>query len=95
MAVEEILTMSQKELKRLHIIHKAIEKGITQQGAAELLEIGERHDLPEIKMPPERPKKGNSGDTFSRFDERMNWLPLVDEFRNWCLNKETVNSENF
>ena len=42
MAVEEILTMSQKELKRLHVIRKAIEKGITQQGAAELLEIGER-----------------------------------------------------
>ena len=37
MAVEEILTMSQKELKRLHVIRKAIEKGITQQGAAELL----------------------------------------------------------
>ncbi|MHB8154721.1 MAG: ISNCY family transposase [Candidatus Omnitrophota bacterium] len=42
MVVEEILTMSQKELKRLHVIRKAIEKGITQQGAAELLEIGER-----------------------------------------------------
>jgi len=42
MVVEEILTMSQKELKRLHVIRKAIERGITQQGAAELLEIGER-----------------------------------------------------
>lgn len=42
MVAEEILTMSQKELKRLHIIRKAIEKGITQQGAAELLEISER-----------------------------------------------------
>jgi hypothetical protein len=42
MAQEEILTMSQKELKRLHVIRKAIEKGITQAGAAELLEIGER-----------------------------------------------------
>ena len=30
MAVEEILTMSQKELKRLHVIRKAIEKGITE-----------------------------------------------------------------
>jgi len=42
MATEEILTMSQKELKRLHVIRKAIEKGITQQGAAEVSEISER-----------------------------------------------------
>ena len=42
MAVEEILTMSQTELKRLHVIRKTIEKGITQAGAAELLEISER-----------------------------------------------------
>jgi hypothetical protein len=42
MAREDILTMSQKELKRLHVIHKAIEKGITQAKAAELLEISQR-----------------------------------------------------
>jgi transposase len=42
MAVEEILAMSQKELRRLHVVRKAIEKGITQSDAAELLEISER-----------------------------------------------------
>ena len=42
MAVEEILTMSQKESKRLHVIRKAIEKGITQAEAAEALELSQR-----------------------------------------------------
>jgi len=42
MAAQEILTMSQKELKRLHVIRKAIDKGITQAKAAKILEIGQR-----------------------------------------------------
>jgi hypothetical protein len=41
-AVEDILTMSQKELKRLHVIRKALEKRITQKDAAGLLEISPR-----------------------------------------------------
>ena len=36
------------------------------------------YDVPEIKMPPAKPKKGGSGGIFSRFDERTNWLPLED-----------------
>ncbi|MDP8211683.1 MAG: hypothetical protein P9X22_00130, partial [Candidatus Zapsychrus exili] len=35
-------------------------------------------DLPEIKIPPEKPKKGPSGGIISRFDERTSWLPRVD-----------------
>jgi len=42
MVQEEILTMSQKELKRLHLIRKAIEKGITQARAAEVLGLSQR-----------------------------------------------------
>ncbi len=40
--VEDILGMSQRDLKRLHIIRKAIEKGLKQREAASLLELSER-----------------------------------------------------
>lgn len=40
--MEDILTMSQKELKRLHVIRKVIEKRIKQREAAELLELSQR-----------------------------------------------------
>ena len=40
--MEDILTMSQKELKRLHVIRKAIDKRIKQREAAELLELSQR-----------------------------------------------------
>ena len=40
--MEDILTMSQRELKRLHVIRKAIEKGITQEAAAQVLELSQR-----------------------------------------------------
>jgi transposase len=41
-AVEDILKMSQKDLKRLHVIRKAIEKCLKQREAAILLELSER-----------------------------------------------------
>ncbi len=40
--MEDILTMSQRELKRLHVIRKAIERRIKQKEAAQLLEISQR-----------------------------------------------------
>ena len=58
MAAEEILTMSQKELKRLHVIRKAIEKGITQAEAAELLELSERQVRRIIKRLRDEPDRG-------------------------------------
>lgn len=39
---EDIISMSQRELKRLHLIKKALEKEITQEAAAELLGISNR-----------------------------------------------------
>jgi len=38
------------------------------------------YDIPEIK-PPDLPKKGKSGSSISRFDERTNWLPEQDTSR--------------
>ncbi len=40
--MEGILTMSQRELKRLHVIRKAIDKRIKQREAAEILSLSQR-----------------------------------------------------
>jgi hypothetical protein len=42
MAERDILTMSQKELKRLHVIHKVIEGSLTQVRAGEIISLSER-----------------------------------------------------
>jgi transposase len=42
MAERDILRMSQKELKRLHVIHKVIEGSLTQVQAAEIISLSER-----------------------------------------------------
>lgn len=42
MQERDIITMSQKELKRLHLIHKVIDKTITQIEAAKLLDLSTR-----------------------------------------------------
>ena len=39
MAGKDIVAMTQEELKRLHIIRKALDKGITQAEAAELIGV--------------------------------------------------------
>ncbi len=39
MAGEDIITMTQEELKRLHVIRKAIDKAITQQEASEIIGV--------------------------------------------------------
>ena len=42
MAGKDIIAMSQKELRRLHAIHKAIDRVITQLEAAEIIGVGLR-----------------------------------------------------
>lgn len=39
MAREDTLTMTQKELKRLHVLHKVLDRRLTQQEASELLRV--------------------------------------------------------
>ena len=56
--MEDILTMSQKELKRLHVIRKVIEKRIKQKEAAGLLELGERQIRRLVKRVREESDKG-------------------------------------
>jgi len=56
--VEDILTMSQSELKRLHIIRKAIEKRIKQHEAAALLEVSPRQIRRLVKRVKEESDKG-------------------------------------
>jgi predicted HTH domain antitoxin len=42
MAERDIIAMSQKELKRLHVIHKVVEGVLTQVRAAEIISLSER-----------------------------------------------------
>lgn len=42
MAGEDIITMSQWELKRLHAIHKILDKKLKQVEAVDVLELGDR-----------------------------------------------------
>lgn len=56
--MEGILTMSQKELKRLHVIRKAIDKHIKQREAASLLELSERQIRRLVKRVREELDKG-------------------------------------
>lgn len=56
--MEDILTMSQAELKRLHVIRKAIEKRIKQHEAAELLGVSERQVRRLVKRVKEESDKG-------------------------------------
>jgi len=56
--VEDTLTMSQRELKRLHVIRKAIDRVITQRVAAGLLELSQRHIRRLIKRVRDESDKG-------------------------------------
>lgn len=56
--MEDILTMSQRELKRLHVIHKAIDKHIKQREAAEVLGLSQRQIRRLVKRIREESDKG-------------------------------------
>jgi hypothetical protein len=56
--VEDILTMSQKELKRLHVIRKAIDKCLKQREAAELLDLSQRQIRRLVKRVRQESDKG-------------------------------------
>ena len=56
--MEDILTMSQKELKRLHVIRKVIDKRLKQREAAELLALNQRQIRRIVKRVREESDKG-------------------------------------
>ena len=56
--MEDILTMSQKDLKRLHILRKAIDKCLKQREAAELLKLSQRQVRRLVKRIREESNKG-------------------------------------
>lgn len=58
MAGKDIIRVSQKELKRIHVIRKAIDKVITQAEAGEILELSERQVRRIVKRIRE---EGNEG----------------------------------
>ena len=58
MVGKDIIEMRIKELKRLKIIHEAIEKHITQKTAASIIGVTERHVRRIIKAVREEGDKG-------------------------------------
>ena len=50
MAGEDIIMMKQKDLRRLHVIRKAIDRAITQKEAAEIIGIGLRQAQRVVKQ---------------------------------------------
>ncbi len=56
--MEDILTMSQRELKRLHVIRKAIDRSIKQREAAELLQLSQRQIRRLVKRVRQESDKG-------------------------------------
>ena len=56
--MEDILTMSQKELKRLHVIRKVIDKRLRQREAAEFLGLSQRQIRRIVKRVREGSDKG-------------------------------------
>lgn len=56
--MEDILTMSQRELKRLYVIRKAIDKRIKQREAADLLEVSQRQIRRLVKRVREESDRG-------------------------------------
>ena len=74
MAGKDIVRMSQKELKRIHVIGKAIEKAVTQAEAGEMLSLSERQIRRIVKRIGE---EGNEGIVHrSRGRESNRKLPL-------------------
>jgi len=56
------------------LLHVLIKQIVYNEDPAKIRVI--LYDLPEIKMPPEKPRKGSSGGSAPcRFDMRPNWLP--------------------
>ena len=58
MAGKDIITMSQRELKRLHVIQKVVEKVVKQKKAAEVLELSERQVRRIVKRVSEEGETG-------------------------------------
>ena len=56
--MEDILTMSQREVKRLYVIRKTIDKSIRQREAADLLELSQRQIRRLVKRIREESDKG-------------------------------------
>jgi len=58
MAEKDIITMTQKELKRLHIIKQVLEKKLKQIEAAKILDLSSRQIRRIVKRIREEGEKG-------------------------------------
>ena len=98
MAGKDIIEMSQRELRRLHIIHNAIEELLKQKEAAELLSLSDRQIRRLIKKVEE---EGDAGIIHkSRGEPSNRKLPkkikdsAIDFWVNRCIQSILVFSSN-
>ncbi len=78
MAGKDIFIMRQKELKRLHVIHKVLEGELTQVEAAEILSLSERQIGRIVKRIREEGDKGIQHRSRGRESSRRSPKKLKD-----------------
>jgi len=79
--VEDILTMSQRELKRLYVIRKAIDKRLKQREAAALLELSER----QIRRLAKRVREESDKGIIHRSRGRQSHRAIAESIKNKVL----------
>ena len=79
--MEDILNMSQKDLRRLHVIRKAIEKSLKQCEAAKLLELSER----QVRRLVRRVRKESDQGIIHRSRGKVSHRAIVGSVKNKIL----------
>lgn len=81
MAGRDVITMSQKELKRLHVIHKVVEGALTQTRAAELISLSERQIRRIVKRIATEGEKGIQHRSRGKESNRKTPQKLIERVR--------------
>jgi transposase len=81
MAGRDIIAMSQKELKRLHVIHKVVEGSLTQVHAAEMISLSERQIRRIVKRIGSEGDKGIQHRSRGKESSRKTPKKLVERVR--------------
>jgi predicted transcriptional regulator len=90
MAGKDIIMATQKELKRLHVIHKAIEGQITQAEAAKLTRLSDR----QIRRLAKRiTEEGDNGIVHKSRDRASN-RQKPQKFKDRLIELDTRNARN-
>jgi len=84
MAKEDIISMNTKELKRLPIIHKVLDKELTQSEASEILNLCDRHIRRIVKRVKKEGDKGIIHRLRGRPSNRTKSAKIKDKILTLC-----------